>query len=94
VNEDRDECDRIGINVWEVIDRGSHQAFGIMPFDPGKGLGGHCIPAIRSISPGRTKQAGGIEARFIRTWRATLMAQMPHFVLEQNKKRWHSAAST
>ncbi|WP_018962776.1 nucleotide sugar dehydrogenase [Coprothermobacter platensis] len=37
-------CDRMGINVWEVIDAASTKPYGFMPFYPGPGLGGHCIP--------------------------------------------------
>jgi UDP-N-acetyl-D-glucosamine dehydrogenase len=37
-------CDRMGIDVWEVIDAASTKPFGFMPFYPGPGLGGHCIP--------------------------------------------------
>jgi len=37
-------CDRLGIDVWEVIDAAKTKPFGFMPFYPGPGLGGHCIP--------------------------------------------------
>ncbi len=37
-------CDRMGINLWEVIDAAKTKPFGFMPFYPGPGLGGHCIP--------------------------------------------------
>ncbi len=44
VNEMALLCDRLGINVWEVIDAAATKPFGIMRFDPGPGVGGHCIP--------------------------------------------------
>lgn len=44
VNELAVLCDRMGINVWEVIDAAATKPFGFMPFRPGPGLGGHCIP--------------------------------------------------
>ncbi len=44
VNEMALMCDRMGINVWEVIDAAATKPFGFMPFYPGPGLGGHCIP--------------------------------------------------
>ncbi len=44
VNELKMLCDRMGIDVWEVIDAASTKPFGFMPFYPGPGLGGHCIP--------------------------------------------------
>lgn len=37
-------CDRLGIDVWEVIDAAATKPYGFMPFYPGPGLGGHCIP--------------------------------------------------
>ncbi|WP_429370505.1 nucleotide sugar dehydrogenase [Paenibacillus sp. DS2015] len=44
INEIALLCDRIGINVWEVIQAASSKPFGFMPFFPGPGIGGHCIP--------------------------------------------------
>jgi len=44
VNEIAIMCDRLGMDVWEVIDAASTKPFGFMPFYPGPGLGGHCIP--------------------------------------------------
>ena len=44
VNELSILCDRMGIDVWEVIDAAGTKPFGFMPFYPGPGLGGHCIP--------------------------------------------------
>ena len=44
VNELAQLCERMGIDVWEVIDAASTKPFGFMRFEPGPGLGGHCIP--------------------------------------------------
>jgi UDP-N-acetyl-D-glucosamine dehydrogenase len=44
VNELAQLCERLGIDVWEVIDAASTKPFGFMRFEPGPGLGGHCIP--------------------------------------------------
>ena len=44
VNEMALLCDRMGVSVWEVIDAAATKPFGFMPFRPGPGLGGHCIP--------------------------------------------------
>ena len=44
VNELKMLCLRMGVDVWEVIDAASSKPFGFMPFYPGPGLGGHCIP--------------------------------------------------
>lgn len=44
VNELAIMCDRLGVDVWEVIEAAKTKPFGFMPFYPGPGLGGHCIP--------------------------------------------------
>jgi UDP-N-acetyl-D-glucosamine dehydrogenase len=44
VNELAIKCDRLGVDVWEVIDAAATKPFGFMKFTPGPGLGGHCIP--------------------------------------------------
>jgi UDP-N-acetyl-D-glucosamine dehydrogenase len=44
VNELSQLCDRLGIDVWEVIDAADTKPFGFMRFDPGPGMGGHCLP--------------------------------------------------
>jgi UDP-N-acetyl-D-glucosamine dehydrogenase len=74
-------CDRMGINVWEVIDAAATKPFGFMPFYPGPGLGGHCIPIDPFYLSWKTKQAG-IEARFI-DLAGYINGQMPHFVLDK-----------
>jgi UDP-N-acetyl-D-glucosamine dehydrogenase len=74
-------CDRMGINVWEVIDAAATKPFGFMPFYPGPGLGGHCIPIDPFYLSWKTKQAG-IEARFIEL-AGYINGQMPHFVADK-----------
>jgi UDP-N-acetyl-D-glucosamine dehydrogenase len=81
VNEIAMMCGRIGINVWEVIDAAATKPFGFMPFYPGPGLGGHCIPIDPFYLSWKTKQAG-VEARFI-DLAGYINGQMPHFVLEK-----------
>jgi UDP-N-acetyl-D-glucosamine dehydrogenase len=44
VNELAQLCDRMGIDVWEVVDAAATKPFGFMRFDPGPGMGGHCLP--------------------------------------------------
>jgi UDP-N-acetyl-D-glucosamine dehydrogenase len=90
VNEMALMCDRMGINVWEVIDAAATKPFGFMPFYPGPGLGGHCIPIDPFYLSWKTKQAG-IEARFIEL-AGYINGQMPHFVLDkiQNALNDHS----
>ena len=83
-------CDRMGINVWEVIDAAATKPFGFMPFYPGPGLGGHCIPIDPFYLSWKTKQAG-IEARFIEL-AGHINGSMPHFILDkiQNALNDHS----
>jgi UDP-N-acetyl-D-glucosamine dehydrogenase len=92
VNEIAMMCDRIKINVWEVIDAAATKPFGFMPFYPGPGLGGHCIPIDPFYLSWKTKQAG-IEARFIEL-AGYINGQMPHFVVDkvQNALNDHSKA--
>ena len=81
VNEIALMCDRMGINVWEVIEAAATKPFGFMPFFPGPGLGGHCIPIDPFYLSWKTKQAG-IEARFIEL-AGYINGQMPHFVTDK-----------
>ena len=81
VNEMALMCDRMGINVWEVIDAAATKPFGFMPFYPGPGLGGHCIPIDPFYLSWKTKQAG-IEARFIEL-AGYINGYMPHFVADK-----------
>jgi UDP-N-acetyl-D-glucosamine dehydrogenase len=81
VNEIAIMCDSMGINVWEVIDAAATKPFGFMPFYPGPGLGGHCIPIDPFYLSWKTKQSG-TEARFIEL-AGQINGQMPHFVVEK-----------
>jgi UDP-N-acetyl-D-glucosamine dehydrogenase len=81
VNELALMCGRMGINVWEIIDAAATKPFGFMPFYPGPGLGGHCIPIDPFYLSWKSKQAG-IEARFIEL-AGYINGQMPHFVVDK-----------
>ena len=81
VNEIAMMCGHMGIDVWEVIDAAATKPFGFMPFYPGPGLGGHCIPIDPFYLSWKTKQAG-IEARFIEL-AGYINGQMPHFVVDK-----------
>jgi UDP-N-acetyl-D-glucosamine dehydrogenase len=74
-------CGRMGIDVWEVIDAAATKPFGFMPFYPGPGLGGHCIPIDPFYLSWKSKQAG-IEARFIEL-AGHVNGQMPHYVVDK-----------
>jgi len=90
VNEIALMCDRMGINVWEVIDAAATKPFGFMPFYPGPGLGGHCIPIDPFYLSWKTKQAG-IEARFIEL-AGYINGQMPHFVADKVQNALNDAS--
>jgi UDP-N-acetyl-D-glucosamine dehydrogenase len=64
VNELAVMCDRLGIDVWEVIEGAATKPFGFMPFYPGPGLGGHCIPVDPYYLSWKARSVG-FEARFI-----------------------------
>lgn len=64
VNEMALMCRRLGVDVWEVIAAAATKPFGFMPFYPGPGLGGHCIPIVPHYLAWKLKTLG-YEARFI-----------------------------
>jgi UDP-N-acetyl-D-glucosamine dehydrogenase len=90
VNEMALMCDRMGINVWEIIEAAATKPFGFMPFYPGPGLGGHCIPIDPFYLSWKTKQAG-IEARFIEL-AGYINGQMPHFVVDKVQNALNDAS--
>ena len=80
VNEIAQMCKKMDIDVWEVIDAAATKPFGFMPFYPGPGLGGHCIP-IDPFYLSWKARASGFEARFIELAGA-VNGSMPHFVID------------
>src|SRR5687768_9443915 len=81
VNELALMCDRMGIDVWEVVNAAKTKPFGFMPFYPGPGLGGHCIPIDPFYLSWKAKEAG-FEARFIEL-AGHVNASMPHYVADK-----------
>ena len=79
VNELALMCHRMGIDVWEVIDAAKTKPFGFMPFYPGPGLGGHCIPIDPFYLSWKAKQSG-FEARFIEL-AGQVNSSMPEWVV-------------
>jgi UDP-N-acetyl-D-glucosamine dehydrogenase len=80
VNELALMCARMKIDVWEVIEAASTKPFGFMPFYPGPGLGGHCIP-IDPFYLSWKARASGFEARFIEL-AGHVNAHMPEHVVD------------
>jgi UDP-N-acetyl-D-glucosamine dehydrogenase len=79
VNELALMCDRMGIDVWEVVKAAATKPFGFMPFYPGPGLGGHCIPVDPFYLSWKARESG-FEARFIELAGA-VNGNMPHYVV-------------
>ncbi|MBP5718786.1 MAG: nucleotide sugar dehydrogenase [Abditibacteriota bacterium] len=79
VNEMTYLCDRMDLNVWEVLDAAFTKPFGIMPFYPGPGVGGHCIPLDPHYLEWKAKEVN-FTTRFISLAGET-NRRMPEFVL-------------
>ena len=81
VNELALMCDRMNIDVWEVVDAAKTKPFGFMAFYPGPGLGGHCIPIDPFYLSWKAKQSG-FDPRFIEL-AGYINGGMPHYVVEK-----------
>lgn len=81
VNELALLCDRMGLNVWEVLDAANTKPFGIMPFYPGPGVGGHCIPLDPHYLEWKAKEFN-FETRFI-ALAGEINRRMPEFVQQK-----------
>ena len=79
VNELAIMCERMGVDVWEVIDAAATKPFGFMKFTPGPGLGGHCIP-IDPLYLSWKMKAYQYTARFIEL-ASEINANMPRYVV-------------
>ena len=89
VNEIALMCHKMDIDVWEVIDAAKTKPFGFMPFYPGPGLGGHCIPIDPFYLSWKARQ-NGFECRFIEL-AGHVNASMPHYVVERVADALNSA---
>jgi UDP-N-acetyl-D-glucosamine dehydrogenase len=81
VNEMAIVCDRLGVNVWEVIDAAATKPFGFMRFTPGPGIGGHCIPLDPHYLAWKMRTLN-YRTRFIDV-ASEINSQMPDFVVEK-----------
>ena len=81
VNEVALMCDRLGVDVWEVIDAAATKPFGFMPFYPGPGLGGHCIPVDPHFLAWKLKTLN-YNARFIEL-ASEVTRSMPGYVVDK-----------
>ncbi len=90
VNELKQLCMRMGIDIHEVIDAAKTKPFGFQAFYPGPGLGGHCIPIDPFYLSWKAREFD-FRTRFIELAGEINMA-MPYFVLEQPGRRAQRAA--
>ena len=81
VNELAMMCERLGVDVWEVIDAAASKPFGFMKFTPGPGLGGHCIP-IDPLYLSWKMKSFQYNARFIEL-AADINTNMPRYVVSR-----------
>ena len=81
INEVAQICQRLGISVWEVVDAASTKPFGFMPFYPGPGLGGHCIPVDPHYLAWKMRTLN-YTTRFIEL-ASTVNLEMPRYVVER-----------
>ncbi len=84
VNELKMTFDRMGIDIWEVIEAAKTKPFGFKPFYPGPGLGGHCIPLDPFYLSWKAAEYG-IWTRFIEL-AGEINTHMPHYVVEKTVK--------
>jgi UDP-N-acetyl-D-glucosamine dehydrogenase len=81
VNELKIIYDKMGIDVWEVIDAAKTKPFGFMPFYPGPGLGGHCIPIDPFYLTWKAREFD-VTTRFIEL-AGQINTAMPHYVIDR-----------
>lgn len=81
VNELKIVYDRLGIDIWEVLDAAETKPFGFMRFSPGPGWGGHCIPLDPFYLTWKAREAG-VTTRFIEL-AGEINVKMPEYVIEK-----------
>jgi UDP-N-acetyl-D-glucosamine dehydrogenase len=84
VNEFAMLCDKLNIDIWEVIEAAKTKPFGFMPFYPGPGIGGHCLPCDPLYLSWKAKKIGFKTNMINLASRTNLL--MPHYVTEKAKR--------
>jgi len=92
VNEVALMCDRLKIDVWEIIEAAKTKPFGFMPFYPGPGLGGHCIPIDPHYLSWKLKSLN-YYARFIEL-AGDINSHMPEYVVERTTRALNQIKKT
>jgi UDP-N-acetyl-D-glucosamine dehydrogenase len=90
VNELKIVFDRMGIDVWEVLDAAATKPFGFMRFNPGPGWGGHCIPLDPFYLAWKAREFG-ISPKFIEL-AGDVNLRMPHYVVEKLQQALNARA--
>ncbi len=85
INEFALICDKLGIDIWEVIDAAKTKPFGFMPFYPGPGIGGHCIPLDPMYLRWKMKKMN-FKTKFIEL-ADEINSKMPEYAIKKLKKR-------
>jgi len=81
INELALMCNKMDLDIWEIIDAAKTKPFGFMPFYPGPGLGGHCLPCDPQYLSWKAR-SHGFEARFIEL-AEEINSHMPHYVVDK-----------
>jgi UDP-N-acetyl-D-glucosamine dehydrogenase len=89
-NELAQACDKLGVDVWEVIDAAATKPFGFMKFTPGPGLGGHCIPLDPHYLSWKMRTLA-FKTRMIEL-ASEINAEMPYFVVQKVADALNDAA--
>jgi UDP-N-acetyl-D-glucosamine dehydrogenase len=90
VNELKIVFDRMGIDVWDVLDAASTKPFGFMRFNPGPGWGGHCIPLDPFYLAWKAREYG-VSPKFIEL-AGDVNTRMPHYVIEKVQEALNARA--
>ncbi len=88
VNELAMLCDRMGIDVWEVVEAASSKPYGFMRFDPGPGMGGHCLPVDPFYLSWKAREYGHPRSSW--SWRARSTSGCP----SSASSGWHAPLTT
>ena len=81
INELALMCNKMNLNIWEIIEAAKTKPFGFMPFYPGPGLGGHCLPCDPIYLSWKAR-SHGFEAKLIEL-AAEINSSMPHYVVDR-----------
>jgi UDP-N-acetyl-D-glucosamine dehydrogenase len=90
VNELAILCDRMGIDIWEVVDAAATKPYGFMRFDPGPGMGGHCLPVDPFYLSWRAREFD-FQTEFIEL-AGKINQHMPYYCLERAERALNDAA--